>query len=769
MNLEEIPSFYPTEEEFKDFIPYISQLRITRVATKYGMIKIIPPPNFNPPMSLDLDAFKFHVRNQQLNALNLLNRSRLFFMKQVNNYKKSILNKKVSNLNSKTYVLIQTDTNSDVSKKKKLYLYDLYISILKYYNNDISWVKLLTTVRDRDRKLLNLPTVRDIEREIKLWRTLSVQFDAPISEIKHIFKKHIRDYYNYICKQYCNPIPSNQYVADNYPKSLLSDNEGTDSEIEEEDQNGNAEECPLCQEYDHIENLITCYSCGKFFHIGCINKRNDETHIEKITGFKEHPQMKTWICKNCMFGNGYYGFRISSKEFTIPEFIDITHSVTDTKYDDTVLNQIEKEFWENVNNIEKKIIVKYGADIHNLSPGAISAFPSDYYIPESQKDNIKEFSEYRRHPANLTNLPGSKGSLLPVFNDHISGVTIPWLYVGSKFSTFCWHMEDQYTLSANYQHEGAPKIWYSIPGSDCMKFQNYLIKTTPDLFIRQPDLMHQLTSLVSPEILKKNGITCYKAVQHPNEYIITFPLCYHAGFNSGYNLNEAVNFTTDFWVPFGMKAINDYRVTKKQCVFDMYDLVIALIDRSFSKEGISDKYGIPLVRASFQYLLRKYNETIKDIQRIRENVDIVPIFIDRDKLLRNNYYAEDINYPGIDNIDDDLGAEYKAAQIYCTHCKTICSFGFVIHQRIKTTEMKKKKILNPRNYKHWIQFIISFQKERPHLSYEILCFQDYLTLCDKATPEVVRDHFQNDELYTLKHIPYIADLLSDMGSRLDKV
>ena len=759
MDLEEIPSFHPTEEEFKDFIAYISQEKVQIKAHKYGMIKIIPPKSFKPPMSLNLNSFKFNVRNQQLNALNLINRSRLFFMKQVNNYKKSILNKKISNLTNKPYVIIRTDPNH-INSRKKLYLYDLYISILKYYNKDIDWVKLLTTVRDRNSKLFNLPSARDVERETKLWNDLSTDIGAPISEIKYTFKKHIKDYYNYICKQYSNTIPSDQLVTDNNPKSLLSDNDGTDSEIEEDDEKGNAEECPLCQQYDHIEHLITCFSCGKYFHVNCINRRPDETHITKIGEFKELPQMKTWICKNCMFGNGYYGFHISSKEYTIPEFIKMTHSDTDVKYDDTLLNQIEDEFWEDVNNIDKKTIVKYGADIHCTKLGASSGFPSPDYVPESQKDNMEEYLEYSKHPANLRNLPSSKGSLFPISNDYISGITFPWLYVGSKYSTFCWHMEDQYTLSANYQHEGAPKIWYSIPNSACMEFQNYLIQTTPDLFIRQPDLMHQLTSLVSPKVLKELNIPCYRAVQHPHEYIVTYPRCYHAGFNSGYNLNEAVNFTTEFWVPFGMEAIRDYRVTRKQSVFDMNDILIAIVHLSVHAETTKIKFSTQFSELAFRYLTIAFSRFVTSVIKIETNIKLKPIWVDKGRLQRKRS-SRDTNNLGVQEIYDDHNTEYKESQIFCTHCKTLCSFGFVIHQREKTTKMKKRRSIYPRNYNNWIQFITTMQRERPHLSYEILCLPDYLILCDKATPEIIREQFQNDELYILKNINRIKRLLID--------
>lgn len=41
----------------------------------------------------------------------------------------------------------------------------------------------------------------------------------------------------------------------------------------------------------------------------------------------------------------------------------------------------------------------------------------------------------------------------------ITGVMVPWLYVGSCLSAFCWHVEDHALYSVNYLHLGAPKVW----------------------------------------------------------------------------------------------------------------------------------------------------------------------------------------------------------------------------------------------------------------------------------------------------------------------
>lgn len=38
---------------------------------------------------------------------------------------------------------------------------------------------------------------------------------------------------------------------------------------------------------------------------------------------------------------------------------------------------------------------------------------------------------------------------------------MPWLYIGMVFSSFCWHVEDNYLYSINYMHFGANKTWYT--------------------------------------------------------------------------------------------------------------------------------------------------------------------------------------------------------------------------------------------------------------------------------------------------------------------
>lgn len=115
-------------------------------------------------------------------------------------------------------------------------------------------------------------------------------------------------------------------------------------------------------------------------------------------------------------------------------------------------------------------------------------------------------------------------------------MTIPWVYMGMQFSTFCWHVEDLWLNSINYSHRGATKTWYVIPESDKEKFDAYVLKKTG-----KRELLNSITYMIDPLELIENGIKIYKAYQRPKEYILTLFNAYHAGFSQGFNVGEAVN------------------------------------------------------------------------------------------------------------------------------------------------------------------------------------------------------------------------------------
>ena len=70
-----------------------------------------------------------------------------------------------------------------------------------------------------------------------------------------------------------------------------------------------------------------------------------------------------------------------------------------------------------------------------------------------------------------------------------------------------------------------------------------------------------------------HGIPVHRMDQHAGEFMITFPRAYHAGFNHGYNLAEAVNFAPPDWLEMGRKCVEHYSLMRRYCVFCHDELV----------------------------------------------------------------------------------------------------------------------------------------------------------------------------------------------------
>ncbi|GAA0151899.1 histone modifying enzyme [Lithospermum erythrorhizon] len=215
------------------------------------------------------------------------------------------------------------------------------------------------------------------------------------------------------------------------------------------------------------------------------------------------------------------------------------------------VEEIEGEYWRMVEKPTEEIEVLYGADLETGVFG--SGFPKYTHQDGSTSD-----MKYVKSGWNLNNFPRLPGSVLSYESSDISGVLVPWLYIGMCFSSFCWHVEDHHLYSMNYMHWGAPKIWYGVPGADAQTLEAAMRKHLPDLFEEQPDLLHKLVTQLSPSILKAEGVPVYRCVQNPGEFVLTFPRAYHAGFNSGFNCAEAVNVAPVDWLPHGQNAIELY-------------------------------------------------------------------------------------------------------------------------------------------------------------------------------------------------------------------
>lgn len=323
------------------------------------------------------------------------------------------------------------------------------------------------------------------------------------------------------------------------------------------------EKCVKCGRADEPAQLLVCDSCDSAYHGQCLDPPVSKT-----------PADGEWNCPRCLVGDGQFGFEegglYSLKQFQ-QKANDFKQGYFENKMPfDHTLNchrpvteeDVEAEFWRLVTDLEETVEVEYGADIHCTTHG--SGFPTLEKHPNN---------EYAADTWNLNVMPFHPESLFRHIKTDISGMTVPWVYVGMIFSTFCWHNEDHYAYSANYQHFGATKTWYGIPGEDAEKFEDAMRATVPELFETQPDLLFQLVTLLTPEQLKKAGVRVYAIDQRAGQMVITFPQGYHAGFNHGFNCNEAVNFAPSDWEPFGLSGVERLQQFRRQPCFSHDELL----------------------------------------------------------------------------------------------------------------------------------------------------------------------------------------------------
>ncbi|KAJ5495262.1 hypothetical protein N7539_000378 [Penicillium diatomitis] len=331
------------------------------------------------------------------------------------------------------------------------------------------------------------------------------------------------------------------------------------------------DKCESCGKSDNRSGILVCDSCELGYHTTCLDP--------STTSSSDHD----WHCPKCLVGTGEFGFE-DGGVYSLKQFQEKANEFKKQYFAskmpfDPVLNthrretedDVEAEFWKLVVDLHETVEVEYGADIHSTTHG--SGFPTIERNP---------LDPYSSDPWNLNVLPFFGDSLFRHIKSDISGMTVPWVYVGMCFSTFCWHNEDHYAYSANYQHFGATKTWYGIPGADAEAFESAMREAIPELFEGQPDLLFQLVTLMPPDKLRKAGVNVYAVDQRAGQFVLTFPQAYHAGFNHGFNFNEAVNFAPADWEPYGAAGVERLQTFRRYPCFSHDELLFTAAARDTS-------------------------------------------------------------------------------------------------------------------------------------------------------------------------------------------
>uniref|UniRef100_A0A7N8Y1K1 [histone H3]-trimethyl-L-lysine(4) demethylase n=1 Tax=Mastacembelus armatus TaxID=205130 RepID=A0A7N8Y1K1_9TELE len=624
----ECPVFEPSWEEFQDPLGYIAKIR--PIAEKSGICKIRPPPDWQPPFSVELDNFHFTPRIQRLNELeaetrvklNYLDRIARFWEIQGSSLKIPHIERRILDLFSLSKIVTDEGGFEMVCKERRwarvaqrlgyppgknigsllrshyeriVYPYEMFQSGAslphckpKHYDGEdvdkeykphsiplrqsVQPSKMSSYGRRANRCQPDPePTEEDIEKNPEL-KKLQIYGAGPkmmglglVARDKGIRKK------------------GGTSTLQLPPLSVTVKKEKPELDVKENDEeddrpctkmtmrlrrNLNNPQCVdsfvcrMCGRGDDDEKLMLCDGCDDNYHTYCLLPPLGD------------PPKGSWRCPKCVAEckkpTEAFGFEQATREYTLQSFGEMADTFKADYFNMPVhmvpTELVEREFWRLVSSIEEDVTVEYGADIHSKEFG--SGFP----MINGKRKLTKEEEDYARCGWNLNVMPVLEQSLLCHINGDISGMKVPWLYVGMVFSAFCWHIEDHWSYSINYLHWGEPKTWYGVPSVAAEQLEEVMKKLTPELFEFQPDLLHQLVTIMNPNILMAHGVPVVRTNQCAGEFVITFPRAYHSGFNQGYNFAEAVNFCTADWLPAGRSCIEHYRHLRRYCVFSHEEL-----------------------------------------------------------------------------------------------------------------------------------------------------------------------------------------------------
>ncbi|KAH9833659.1 PLU-1-like protein-domain-containing protein [Rhodofomes roseus] len=615
--LTDCPVFHPTPEQWKDPLGYIRS--ISDNAKKYGMCKIVPPAGWDMPFVTDTERFRFKTRLQCLNSIEASSRAKVNFLEQLYRYHKQQGNSRVTvpTINHKPLDLwslrkeVQKLGGYDAVTRNKKWAdlgrllgytgipglstqmknsYARVILPYELYRERVRNSPTLSPKKQGDPQLKTHAPGKAVkpttgEDDVSEPSSPLTATSSPLSEPPEEASGRPRRNTRQSSLEHPGPRRATAANDDNLPFAR--------SAASQADKDGNPElHCEVCLKKDRGEEMLLCDGCDCGFHMFCLD-----------------PPLNTipkgqWFCHTCLMGTGgdfgfdegeehsLASFQARDREFRRLWFkshrpasqLESDGDVKMTKkpdpndptvnvLDDVVVTEtdVENEFWRLVQSQQETVEVEYGADVHSTTHG--SGMPTLETHP---------LDPYSKDPWNLNNIPILSDSLLRYIKSDISGMTVPWTYVGMVFSTFCWHNEDHYTYSINYMHWGETKTWYSIPGDDAEKFEAAIRREAPDLFEVQPDLLFQLVTLMNPSRLKETGVDVYSCNQRAGEFVITFPKAYHAGFNHGFNFNEAVNFALSDWLPFGLDCVKRYQEHRKLAVFSHDELLITITQQNHS-------------------------------------------------------------------------------------------------------------------------------------------------------------------------------------------
>ncbi|XP_064153926.1 lysine-specific demethylase 5B-B [Anguilla rostrata] len=611
----ECPVFEPSWEEFADPFAFINKIR--PIAEKTGICKVRPPPDWQPPFACDVDKLHFTPRIQRLNELEAQTRVKLNFLDQIAKFwelqgctlkiphvERKILdlyqlNKLVADeggfdlvCRERRWTKIALRMGFAPGKAVGSHLRAHYERILYPYNLFQSGANLLAP--EVSSKLMSLMAAPDLEkcvqkpglpgdsgdREYKPHDLAQRQCVQP-SESCTLARRAKRMRAEGGCVKAEPGEPSENrpnlrrrmgsFVAKPEPEKEIPVQVKQEA-VESKDLMTEADKaklrskrnapvvdlyvCLVCGSGSDEDRLLLCDGCDDSYHTFCL-----------IPPLQEVPK-GDWRCPRCLAQEcskpqEAFGFEQAYRDYSLRAFGEMADSFKSDYFNMPVhmvpTELVEKEFWRLVSTIEEDVTVEYGADIASKEFG--SGFP----------------------------IRNGRFKVAPQDEPYLS---CGWNLNNCLMDPLCTELADRVMFASRNEckrcasSRGEPKTWYGAPGAAAEQLEEVMKKLAPELFLAQPDLLHQLVTIMNPNTLMAHGVPIYRTNQCAGEFVITFPRAYHSGFNQGFNFAEAVNFCTVDWMPLGRQCVDHYRLLHRYCVFSHDELICKMAAKAGSLDVV---------------------------------------------------------------------------------------------------------------------------------------------------------------------------------------
>lgn len=641
---DSIPTFYVSKEVFKSPIDFFN--KVSDIGQKYGCIKlkIINDDDNNSKFNssripdsykekINFENFSFKCRQQKLTSRKLINRSILSFYHDLYQFYTTNSSKdsefdKLPKINSKSvslyslYRLVQRNGGFEkVEKDKK---WEFIEKRLNYTHNEEEKVE----IREFYRKFL-------------------LNFEQSHFAITHAYKdKHTR--------------LVNKGKTKDTIKSVY-------------------ELCSIGNDYPRIKDMKIVK------HLN-INGRT-KTDIKNSQIREKDTFVSQWQSWFPLYDHDKY-VNLTTRTFNVEEYFNLSQEIFQE-----IFIKYYNIFLEDTHNIQSIDITQFeefyfdilesdNIDLTIFTGSRLSSanHKINLQIPQSSSDNLRK--KYDRW--NLANVPLDSQSCFRYLNFDKGDYTSSKYDLGMLCSVSGWSINDTYLPSVDYQHIGAPKIWYVIPPEDMEKFEKYLQSSYNSINYGKPNLKNKILNdskfvnssiykylkndeiknppytlidrlstyenfnfadssnskkmenivlidqqlQIRPSHLRENGIKVYRIFQESGSYIFKYPKCYSSTLGSDFYFSESAYFLPKS-ISFGYLKEGSHWLALNNCLpgINYTSLLTNIIqssnDHYLVEKAKHDLSGIIKVELNERSQVFKY---FPDLQVIENRFDFISDF-----------------------------------------------------------------------------------------------------------------------------------------------